>query len=217
MLPKMSLWIISWIFLLPVGFAGQTPSGSTPTAPDVVRIRAEIERIQQAMPKIADKGAGLFLLAKEYVQLGDMPKALSLLKECVSLDEGFDPSGSATLEPLQSFPEFRELVAQVRRHRPAAHRARVAFTVPESDLFPEGLGVDPDKHVFYMGSMHRKKIVMIKENGEVSDFVKPELYNLLGLGRFYFIANTGIANLKEDRIIDPKKLEPVHIAVVPLE
>jgi hypothetical protein len=34
---------------------------------------------------------------------------------------------------------------------------------------------------------------------------------------FYFIANTGIYNLEDDKIVDPAKLEPVHIAVVALE
>jgi hypothetical protein len=34
---------------------------------------------------------------------------------------------------------------------------------------------------------------------------------------FYFIANTGIYNLEDDRIVDPAKLEPVHIAVAPLK
>jgi hypothetical protein len=33
---------------------------------------------------------------------------------------------------------------------------------------------------------------------------------------FYFIANSGIYNLEEDKIVDPAKLEPVYIAVVPL-
>jgi hypothetical protein len=33
---------------------------------------------------------------------------------------------------------------------------------------------------------------------------------------FYFIANTGIDNLKDDEISDPGKLAPVHIAAVPL-
>ena len=36
-------------------------------------------------------------------------------------------------------------------------------------------------------------------------------------GKFYFIANTGIANLRDDKVIDPEKLEPIHIAVVPLQ
>jgi len=35
-------------------------------------------------------------------------------------------------------------------------------------------------------------------------------------GKFYFMANTGIANLENGKI-DPKKLEPLHIAVVTLE
>jgi sugar lactone lactonase YvrE len=35
--------------------------------------------------------------------------------------------------------------------------------------------------------------------------------------KFYFIANTGIYNLEADKVVDPAKLEPVHIAVVPLK
>jgi hypothetical protein len=34
---------------------------------------------------------------------------------------------------------------------------------------------------------------------------------------FYFMANTGIENLNDRRIVDPAKLEPLHIAVLPLK
>ena len=34
---------------------------------------------------------------------------------------------------------------------------------------------------------------------------------------FYYIANTGIANLQDDKIVDPANPEPVHIAVVLLK
>ncbi len=36
-------------------------------------------------------------------------------------------------------------------------------------------------------------------------------------GKFYFIANTGIANYKDGKVVDSSKLEPVNIAVVPLD
>lgn len=36
-------------------------------------------------------------------------------------------------------------------------------------------------------------------------------------GKFYFMANTGIENLDGGRIADPAKLEPLHIAVLPLK
>jgi hypothetical protein len=168
--------------LLGVAHGFGLQSASAPRPSDAARIQTEIARLEQNIPKVPDRGAGLFLLAKEYVQLGEREKALSLLKQCISLDEGFDPSGSVILAPLRSSPEFQQLIGEVRVHRPPVQRARVAFTFPEKDLFPEGLAVDPDRHIFYMGSMHRKKIVMRDAEGEVSDFVKPGLYNLLGLG-----------------------------------
>ena len=134
------------------------------------------------MPKILDRGAALYLLAERYARLGEFPGALSLLNECVSLDEGFDPTDSPAFQPLKAYPEFRELAEQVRRRYPPAHQARVAFTVPEKDLFPEGLAVDSDRRIFYMGSMRYKKIVMITGAGAVSDFVRPDLYNLMEVG-----------------------------------
>ena len=36
-------------------------------------------------------------------------------------------------------------------------------------------------------------------------------------GKFYFIANTGIANLDDGKIVDPTKLEPLQIGILPLE
>ena len=35
-------------------------------------------------------------------------------------------------------------------------------------------------------------------------------------GNFYFMVNTGITNLEDDKIVDPAKLEPVKIAMVAL-
>jgi hypothetical protein len=166
-----------------LGVALAAPQQTPPPSPaEVAGFRAEIQKIEEAVPRIADRGAALSVLARRYAQLGELSKALALLKECVALDEGFDPGEFPTLQPLHSNPEFRELVDQARRDYPEVHRARVAFTIPEKDLFPEGLAVDPDKHLFYMGSMHHRKIITITKAGEVADFVKPNLYDLLPIG-----------------------------------
>jgi hypothetical protein len=167
--------------------AAQQNSTATPATPDSARIRGEIQTLEELLPRIPDRGAALFLLARRYAQLGESKKSLALLRECVSLDKGFDPGGHYSgsgrpLEPLKSFLEFQELTEQARRRFPPVHRARVAFTIQETDLFPEGLAVDPQKHVFYMGSMHRKKIISITEKGNVSDFVRPDMYDLMPVG-----------------------------------
>src|SRR5262249_19277609 len=144
--------------------------------------RAEIQSVQDLLPKIADRGAALYFMARRYAQLGDSQQALNLLKHCIALDEGHDPGDVPAFEPLKSFPEFQQLVDDVRRRHPPVHRARVAFTIQEADLFPEGLAFDADKHVFYMGSMYRRKIVKIREDSQVSDFVKSGLYGLMPVG-----------------------------------
>ena len=148
------------------------------------RLRKEIDSIQALLPGLADRGAALFLLADHYARLGEQAKALSLLKECVGLDAGFepDPAQTASLRPLEANAEFRGLLEQARRRYPPVHKAHVAFTVPQKDLFPEGLAVDASSGLFYMGSEHRKKIVKFTLHGGVSDFVKQDLYDLSPIG-----------------------------------
>ena len=161
--------------------AQQSATMPAAAAPDA-GLLSLIHEVEGAMPQVPDRGAALFFLARLYARVGEVPKALALLKECVALDQGFDPGAHRRLQPLKDNPEFQKLEEQVRRAYPPVHHARVAFTVPDKDLFPEGLAVDAHKRVFYMGSMHRKKIVKITESGEVSDFVKEGADDLMPVG-----------------------------------
>jgi hypothetical protein len=145
-------------------------------------LQEEIKAVKEELPRLADRGAALFLLAHDYARLGELAKALDLLKQCVALDEGFAPAGDRVFASLRSNPEFVRLVERVRRRNPPVHRAHVVFTLAQNDLFPEGLAVDAAKRVFYMGSEYHNKIVRISEAGEVADFVPEGLYDLMPVG-----------------------------------
>ena len=149
---------------------------------DPQRLRHEIKVVEGMLPQLVDRGAALYLLAHHYARLGDQAKALALLKECVALDEGFDPEDAKAFVPLKSDPRFHDLIERVRRRYPPVRRAHIAFTVTQNDLFPEGLAVDASKRVFYMGSMHHNKIVTVSEAGEVTEFVEEGLYDLMPVG-----------------------------------
>src|SRR6266568_770728 len=70
----------------------QSSSQETPTQPpDAEQIRSEIRAVEALPVQFPEHGAALFLLARRYASLGDLPKALALMKECVALDQGFDP------------------------------------------------------------------------------------------------------------------------------
>ena len=151
------------------------------------RLRGEVQEVERLLSNpgrsgFSDRGAALYLLAHHYVRLGDEARALALLRECVALDEGFDPGDAPAFASRKDNPAFRELIEVTRRRYPPVRRAHVAFTLPQTDLFPEGLAVDAAKRLFYMGSMHLKKIVTITENGVMADFVKADAYDLMPVG-----------------------------------
>src|SRR5215467_14327852 len=176
----------SWLSMAGRSHASlQQDSPSPVTAPDEAgNVRAEIRLLETIVPRVRDRGAILFLLARNYAHIGDLRKALALLKECVALDAGFvpDPNNSPSLRPLERIAEFHELLARARRRHLPAHKAHIAFTVPAEDLFPEGLAVDTSNGLFYMGSMHRNKIVKFTLTGGVADFVKEDAHDLSPIG-----------------------------------
>lgn len=155
------------------------PSSALPMGEELSR--AEIHSVERWLPEIPDRGAAYFFMASLYASLGDSQKALALLKQC-PIEEGFDPGGVREFRSLESTAEFRGLVARIHQRYPPVHSAHVAFTVPESDLFPEGLAADATGHIFYLGSEYHNKIVRVSEAGKASDFVKEGLYDLMPVG-----------------------------------
>jgi sugar lactone lactonase YvrE len=169
--------VCSIAFTIAVGGSGHQDKRSPDTGP----IRLEIERIETALPRIADSGAALYLLAQRYAALGELDHARSVLAECLSLDEGFEPDTPA-LTRLQPFPDVRGLAERFRRRHPPVHRAAVAFSVPENDLFPEGLAFDAERARFYLSSEYHHNIVTIDASHHLSDFVAPERDRLSPVG-----------------------------------
>jgi sugar lactone lactonase YvrE len=121
----------------------------------------------------ADSGAVMYELAERWLQAGEKDKALDWLGRVVALHQGYDPSGDAQWTALFDDARFQKLIAAIHASAPPVHRSASAFTVDEKDLIPDGLGYDPSEHMFYLGSMAKRKIVKIHPDGSVSDFISP--------------------------------------------
>jgi hypothetical protein len=53
----------------------------------------------------------------------------------------------------------------------AQQNGQVIIKVAEQDLIPEGIAYDPAEQAFYLGSIHKQKIVKISADGFASDFI----------------------------------------------
>ena len=146
---------------------------------DAAEVREQMAIVEKLQTVVPDRGAILYFLSTAKQHLGETREALSLLKECLALREGFDPSGDPAFLGLKGSKEFDELTKKVRRDFPPVAAARFAFSTEEKDLIPEGLAYDQRQNFYYLGSLNRKKIVKIDPEGRVTDFVPGDRYGLL--------------------------------------
>jgi hypothetical protein len=137
---------------------------------DAAEVRAEIASVEKLMPQLVDRGGALYFLSTSRQHLGETLEALRLLKECLALREGFDPSGSPSLRVLKGSKEFDDLVVSVHRDYPVVAQAQLAFVTEEKDLVPEGLAYDPRQNVFYLSSLNHRKIVKDQRRRESLGF-----------------------------------------------
>ena len=146
---------------------------------DALQIREQIAAVQKLQATLPDHGAPLYFLAVAEEHLRETLEPLALLKECLALQEGFDPSGDPAFLELKESKEFSALIDGVHTDFPATFQAREAFRTTEKDLVPEGLAYDAQRNVFYMGSLNRRKIIEIGRDRQISDFVPAQPYALL--------------------------------------
>jgi hypothetical protein len=180
---------------------------------DAAEVRAQIAAVEKLLPTFVDHGAILYFLAAAKQHLGESREALDLLKQCMALDEGFDPSGGPEFAGLRDEHSFTELLERVHEHFPLVATARLALATEEKDLVPEGLAWDPKREVFYLGSLHRKKIVQITPDSHTSDFVSPQQEPLLPILGIRLDPNDGTiwANSFQDAGANAGKAQLLHI------
>jgi hypothetical protein len=175
------LSLLAFLFSPPAAL-GQDPEemkGAPAEPADVQEIRGQIAAVEKLQHALPDRGAALYFLAAAKQHLRETREALALLKECLALQEGFDPSGDPAFLGLKEAKEFSTLIENVHRDFPVVAQAREAIRTTEKDLVPEGLAYAAERNVFYLSSLNRRKIVEIGRDGNISDFVPADRFGLL--------------------------------------
>jgi tetratricopeptide (TPR) repeat protein len=195
------------------------PSAATAQNPDEIKgapaepsdareTRHEIDTVRKLEPSLPDRGAALYFLAVAQQHLRNTLEALDLLKQCLALQEGFDPSGDPAFLEFKDSKEFTALIENVHRQFPSLAQARQAFRTTEKDLIPEGLAYDEQRNVFYMSSLHRRKIIRITQDAVASDFASPEQLSLLPVRAIHVNPDDG--TIWADSFSDSGRAELLH-------
>jgi sugar lactone lactonase YvrE len=166
------------LLLATTGCRTAAPAPTDTAAPDPL-----IQGLTQMVQRSPEDRAILYALASRHAQRGEQPQAFQYLERLDALgwDHALEPTDFAA---LASTPEFRELSGRISARAPQASAGETAFTLPERDLIPEGIAWDPQTGTFFVGSIHRRKVAAVSQDGTVRDFI-PEardgLWSVLGL------------------------------------
>lgn len=147
------------------------PTRAAPAAPPSPHdgTIAGLERMHAAMPQ---EGAVLYLLAYFNAEAGRRDAVYRWLDELARLawDLGID---DGDFKAIAAEPRYQEIARALNPRVPTVAGAPVAFRLAERDLIPEGIAHDPKRKEFFVSSIHKRKIVRVRADGKVSDFIAP--------------------------------------------
>jgi DNA-binding beta-propeller fold protein YncE len=126
----------------------------------------------------------MYNLARGHALVGNKAEALAILSKIVGLGLSMDIQENKDFDSIRASNEFKQLMIRVEKAGKPVGNSTTAFTIPERDLIPEGMAYDPTTRHFYLGSIHKRKIVGIDKSGKSKDFTKERqdgLWGVLGM------------------------------------
>jgi sugar lactone lactonase YvrE len=142
----------------------------------------EVDRLRGYMAVAHGHGGVMYRLAQALARAGQADEAVLWVKS--ALDQGLDLDlGDAAFALLRDREDWKEQLARAGAGKPVA-TSRVAFRIPDPELIPEGIAWDAKTGDFFVGSLHKKKVVRVGRDGRARDFAaagQDGLEDVLGL------------------------------------
>ncbi len=102
-------------------------------------------------------------------------EAIESLKQAILIDADFKLS-IYDFNSINDTKEFKALLALQKEWQTPVIHSEVAFTIKDRSLHTEGIEYDAEHKVFYLGSIHKRKIIKVSPDGTVADFC-PSAFN----------------------------------------
>lgn len=111
----------------------------------------------------------LYMKAKGAALTNRPDEALECLKKAIEINAGYSLA-VPEFNKIKDLDGFKKLVdEQKKMNDPIIHSVN-ALVIKDRQLHTEGIAYDVEHQLFYLGSIHKRKIVVVKANGETADF-----------------------------------------------
>ena len=143
-----------------------------------------LERLKKAQTLAPDNPKVIYNLARAFAVNGNQSAAIDYLRKAVSVGYYIDPAHNSDFVSIKNTESFKDIQREIEKKKVKINNSKVAFKVPEKDLIPESIAYDPATETFYLGSVHKRKIISITNKGEINNFTKEiqdGLWSVIGI------------------------------------
>ncbi|NOT74653.1 MAG: hypothetical protein HOP08_06970 [Cyclobacteriaceae bacterium] len=170
-----------------------------------------IEKIAEAA-KMNPYHQGALFYSGVAAALSSKPEeAILFLKKSILIDARYDLN-NPDLATLKSRKDFQDLVKLQEEMKTPFAASDTAFVIKDRQLHVEGIAYNPDSRSFYLGSIHKRKIVKVDPAGKVSDFATaPDMAAIFGVKidaqkKFLWACSSPIAEMENFDAAMPSKV-----------
>ena len=121
--------------------------------------------LERALAERPDDAVLAYFLALYRSRAGDRDGAIAALEQTLAHGRGFLPPLDQ-FDALNDDRRFAVLRARFEQRLPVKTDGRVAFTLPDSRMLPEGIAYDPVARAFYVGSLAQNAVYRILPTGK---------------------------------------------------
>src|SRR5260221_699919 len=101
---------------------------------------------------------------------GKKSEAIQNLKKAILINTDFKLEGIVDFISIKDTKEFKGLIALQKEWQTPVIHSEVAFSIKDRSLHTEGIDYDVEHKTFYLGSIHKRKIIKVTPDGRVTDF-----------------------------------------------
>jgi hypothetical protein len=102
--------------------------------------------------------------------IGKNPEAITFLKKAVLTNADFVLENNQDLKSIWGLKEFKALLELQKKLKTPIIQSDTAFTITDRQLHVEGIDFDKKSNSFYLGSIHKRKVIKVDDKGIVTDF-----------------------------------------------
>ncbi|MGH7598041.1 MAG: hypothetical protein ACREOI_16950 [bacterium] len=144
---------------------------------------AYFENMQAVVKFRPDNPNMKYNFAGAHTLIGKSQEALGLLAKLADMGLIFDAAADEDFNSIKDSEAFKDILKKFEMNKAPVNHSEVAFKLSEKDLITEGVAYDPVTEIFYVGSIHQRKIVSRDKKGVVKDFATAQdgLWSVFGM------------------------------------